>query len=86
MSHHESVAFEILTNKPAVDLPATNEDELDAVYGDDDRMNNDEGDSCSDDLSARTTHSLASWESVGNDEIGEGNDLRVGCSWQFGRC
>jgi len=77
MSHHERVAFEILTNKPAVDLPSTNEDELDAVYGNEDQTNCGEEDSLSDDFSARTHHSLASWESVGIDESGEGNDLTL---------
>ena len=65
MSHHERVAFEILTNKPAIDLHAMNEDVLDPE-DDDDLTNHGEEDSLCNDLSARTQHSLASWELVKN--------------------
>jgi hypothetical protein len=80
MSHHERVALEILTNKPAVDLPSTNEDELDAEDDNDCVRNFGDEDSLCDDLSARTHHSLASWESVRieeEDEGGDGNDLTL---------
>ena len=50
---------------------------MDAVYGNEDQTNCGEEDSLSDNLSARTHHSLASWESVGIDESGEGNDLTL---------
>ena len=80
MSHRERVALEILANKPAVDLPSSNEDELDAEDDNDCLRNFDDDDSFCDDLSARTHHSLASWESVGiegEDEGGDGNDLTL---------